>query len=387
MDISNLIATEDQASACGTITYWNCGGKIAHDRICEILAKHGIKQTPGKVGAKTALHRVLTTQVASETVLVRKLASGKYLVVQETQVGEEQMEWKPTATVGLTKSPTGWELEVKAGNLVDSETFEGLKAKITRAFNTQRVMLDASDVTYWMVGVVKKHLDAVTLRDNGGVYFVPKEHHKALQALRDALDEAKVSLVRQIPAMRATDAAVAILAALQEEAFREAQAIEQFLTDNSEAGKKALRTKESVLEQVKAKVQRYEQLFGARAIEVQNRLAAVRAKVAQAMIVAEAGAEGREISGDRGLLELNDAPTVAPAPGEDDMAAAGNRFANLEMDGAVEPTTPTQLTIEQVAKAFGPAPHPAELRKAQPKTTVVEEEDAITNRFAGIELD
>jgi hypothetical protein len=380
LDRDPTIAVNQRELSSGEITYWRASA-VDGGALDTALVNAGVSERlmPGCIAPETALLRALDT-VKRERVKVFKVKDGVWVVKAEQPTSDgADVEHVKLCTVTMERSVTTGEL---APEVTGNASYRN---EILAAYGAARREYTGSDVGAWLAECVRA-LQGTALRDRGGVYFVPRTSVATFDTLIAAAKACGAATVRQIPVLEGGKAADAVLAALEDEAMTLAAQIEEDLEKNSEQGKRARRTKEITVTKLRAKVAEYERIFGARMDAVHNRIAGVRNRIAGVMVVAEAGAEGRDISGDRGALELDNRqakPTKEPG-------LAGERQVELDETPSVQTPVAVQSIDELWARAMRPAPSPAQAAPtARPVAPAkpADDDDAAANRFAGLELD
>jgi hypothetical protein len=129
-------------------------------------------------------------------------------------------------------------------------------------------------------------LGAVSLRESGGVYFIPRTNTSIWMKVAAALD-AVGSSVFTIPAMKTAEAVAAITDAITAEAAALSKSIEDEMEKTGEdaLGSRALKTRVNTLEEMIAKVGTYEELIG-RQLEIRERVQRLSANVSAAALTA-----------------------------------------------------------------------------------------------------
>src|SRR5215471_1309617 len=298
---ASKIVAIDAGIQAGAITYWRLTDGTDCNAFIARLRDAGLDRLlPRELSEERLLKRALTA-VQDRRLLVRPLGQrGHWALVAET----------PTADGGLAHREIlrAW-VSPQGALMLDDMTGEGtdtLRATIKREYEAARATFSRADLSGWLVTQVMRALGAVSLRDTGGVYFVPRDATATLDTIAEVLGADQT--IFRIPAMHSADAADAVLAAIEAEATAAIGEIEQWLTDNTEPGEKARRARDGVLAEVRGKLTRYEDLFGRRLSTVGQRLGAVRNQLAGIRVVVDAVADGRQLpqSGERGLIDLND---------------------------------------------------------------------------------
>lgn len=308
------------AAGAGAVVYWALSGDVSHADLCGRLDAVGLdRMHPRKVTEEQALKRALDS-IAGRRTLIRPLARrGAYSVVVET--AGEQLAHKEVVRAWV--NPMG-SMELMT---VDQSTDQSmLIARIREEFTAALATLSTADLSVWLVSQVSPALDAVTLRDRGGVIFVPRDRIALLETVAGLIGAGNV--IFRIPAMHAEQAADAVLAAIEAEARAAVSEVEAWVADGTEHGARAVLAREDDLKATGAKLRRYEELFGRRLGAVTDRLASVRRQLAGVASIRGAVAEGRDIGGR--FLDLEDRAPAAEVSQESDGADA--RFSQLEID-------------------------------------------------------
>jgi hypothetical protein len=129
-------------------------------------------------------------------------------------------------------------------------------------------------------------LDAVALRDTGGVYFVPPVGLERLDRICKVLGETSRHAVHRVKALRTEDAVAGILDAITVEADVEYASMSSDLT-KGELGSRGLTTRAEQCEHIEGKVARYEELLGVKLDQLRTRLEGLRANITVAILKAQ----------------------------------------------------------------------------------------------------
>lgn len=325
MKHSKLVAIDDTIG-CGAIMYWTLTGDVKHSDLKAALVGAGLGHLcPKQVTEEQALKRALD-EVKDKRVLIRNLkGKGRWAVVLETVDGDalRYAELFRATVVGDTLNLTRRDFPTG-----DSEAAKVMQTSVRIAYEHAMTVLAQRDISGWLSKQVVPALDAVALRDSGGVYFVPKDKVALMDKIAGVLGTEQT--IYRIPAMNAATAADAVLAAIETESTTAITEIETWLADNTERQERSIKAREGIMVEVKEKLTRYETLFGRRMTEMHNRLAKVRNTLAGVSVTLDAAAEGRETTGR--VLDLRD--DVAPDTGAEvpDTDAGVERFRQLEID-------------------------------------------------------
>lgn len=128
-------------------------------------------------------------------------------------------------------------------------------------------------------------LNALTLRDTGGVYFIGAQHVPTWDRMVSAIRAATAHTVGYIQAMRTDEAVATILDSLSAEANSAAAALFDEIA-GGELGAKALETRGNQVDALRRKVAEYEQLLGVKAEALHARLTELDGTLAAATMVA-----------------------------------------------------------------------------------------------------
>lgn len=283
-----LVVTPEAAGVAGCVSYWRAGGNVNIEALKDAWVKAGLdpkllRKAPEEV---TALRRAVMEQQDRHR-LVRAVGKGAWAIVDETvhEPVEGQPALPPTYTTlcivrfRATSSESGMP-DVTA---VDASPDEYLKihTKVVAAFYRQQGMFDPSDVTGWLVVLAYKH-DAVTLRDSGGVYFIPRQSVDFWTRAADVVEAVSQGNHRvfRIPAMKNSEAVAAIVDAVSAEAVQVAKRMEAELyeTGDDKLGARAIKTRQAEIEALLAKLVDYEQLLGLQ-LNVRAQVEAIQASL------------------------------------------------------------------------------------------------------------
>lgn len=282
-----LVAVTD-AQGAGVITYWKLQGNT-DQAVLESEWPLSANKLPSVPGLEPALRQALfSIAKALSTTLKRFLVSplsskGAWGLVMQTLEDGDVLDH---AQVG--------EWRIVDGAIKSSTTYQpGIDwVAVTEQIKDQayqNIALNADIMSRWLSRVVYE-ADAVRIRDGGGVYFVPSG--AALdkwRAMSKAVLAASLHTIYEIPAMNSDGAVKAVLDAIQAEADKESDSLENDL-DAARAGKpgysaKVLARRDHHAEAVEAKLERYEQLLGVYMDGAKERLARIRAAMATHMLM------------------------------------------------------------------------------------------------------
>jgi hypothetical protein len=282
---SSYVAVESVETA-GSAVWWRLSGGLNLAALEAAWVEAGLdpELLPRAPSPQTALARAAKTQ-AGPRMLVRSLDGGKgWAIVAEKAQGED-LDYAVEARLGLNA----------AGQLVVKPVDHKRADELAASYRRHLTDLIQADVSPWLTKLMGT-VHAVSLRDTGGVYFVPRTHLDMWRAMVAAIRKASSHAVLGMPCMRTDEAIEAITDAIAQEARAEAEALEEELAkaqsgdaDAPKLGSRALEGRLTKADRVKAKVASYEALLGQKLDALHERLDEVKAKLARARLTVEAG--------------------------------------------------------------------------------------------------
>lgn len=258
-----LLAIGENALA-GRIIYWRLEGDVDAEELAAVWTSP--EKIPTPRGPNGALFYATSAAARARDHLVRRIPGGYAVVKDETNAHANLLARDAVVTRDAWKSNT-----VVSAVLVEPETEGGepelrfdppdspYAVKITEEFAYYRRALTTREIATALPAYAL-HLGGVSLRDTGGVYFIPHDALPAWDAIQDAFRRASDHRFFGVAVTRAEDAAEAFLDAVA----REAQAfLDSALSELPALGKRARATVAAKAQAMTAKVARYEALFGA----------------------------------------------------------------------------------------------------------------------------
>lgn len=187
---------KQSVSASGAIVFWNCGPS-SRELIAALYERLGLeKHTPNVRTNEAALQTALLERYAGPTVEIQKhdKARDNGFEVVDVDRGTDQNEYHTRfcVKVGLNEQVETWRGGYGEGHEIQSE------------FDKQKRMLTAQAVGKSLVDVLGT-LAAVSLRQSGGMYWIPEEAidrwielGAGIEAAADEPDANKIYWVRTI---------------------------------------------------------------------------------------------------------------------------------------------------------------------------------------------
>lgn len=288
-----------ESQGAGAIVWWKINGYTE----CEALDKAWEQRvdldpellmnrpTPG-----AALRRALASQVRTTKEGKVTLSSlgeeNAYALVRETVSGfDSEPEHTTLLKVRLVKGAND---EVSLEMLVHPAAPKGLGNEVASDYQRNLDTFSGTEISSWFSMVVLPAFNAVSLRDQGGMWFVPATHLDLWYQAVAAVREVSGHQVFKIPALSTEAEAVAgILDAIACEALKAAQDVEDEILSTEMSATK-LKNRVAKMDAVTAKVTAYETMLGANLETIRARLEGLNAQMAAAIFTAEAAKDATE---------------------------------------------------------------------------------------------
>jgi hypothetical protein len=146
-------------------------------------------------------------------------------------------------------------------------------------------LLMHTDISEWLITVAMRECKAVSLRESGGIYFIPKDFVPLWETCTAALQAVSEHTCFSLPAMRSEDAARALMASVRLETDTALKQFEDYLS--GKVSTKGLNACERDLTAALAKVELYCDLLGASLPTFFERAESVRGAIVAARLTAK----------------------------------------------------------------------------------------------------
>ena len=333
----SLIAVASNAEGAGAIVYWSMRGTIEYSRFKENWERAGLPEdwflapTSDADALKRALDKVVGG--AKSGFLIRNLGDHVYAIVEErrTNYGRDAvLEHETIFKVGLMnpvkygpgnfQPEWGWQQSETAPELSfcvetsqvvsedDEEMYGYYMQGIATQFKSNRDNVTVSDVSSWLVKLCSKRIQALSLRDRGGMYYIhPSKMYmwsKVATAVQDSGPQEDVPLreiadvhstgpltrplfrVHSIPTMSSEGAVGAVMDGLIDEVVKRAKDIQKAIHDGQ--GKRGLSARSRECEALLEKLNVFDDMLGDRHRLLKSEMHGVKSKVAYATLALEA---------------------------------------------------------------------------------------------------
>lgn len=265
---TDIIALKEDNDAAGLICYWGLSGAADQDAFQEALEEAGAGtkiKLPSVPTPNESLKRTLEYVGSAHHVLVRKHPKGGYALINESVTEDsEDLDYKTGLRVW-------WEGTRKEGHLCWSNPNNPLVSTIVERFRYFRTHITAREITMWLPLCARHECDAVSLRPNGGVYFVPKASRAKWEAICKVVQDMDLAKFYALPALATEGALEAIMDAVLNEAARLNAEMDSALQRET-LGKRGLDSLGAQLAGFSEKLKRYEEILGCKLPDVTDKL-------------------------------------------------------------------------------------------------------------------
>lgn len=282
----------DAIQEAGTITFWRMSGDTDGAKLEAAWTAAGLDpdDLPSLPTDTVACRRAVYEQRGPATIvrpLRRRDDPDGWALISETT--DKTIHHTPELHVLPNKigqlkfeTPDGDEV-IPSPPGVNRGSVHDIAREIADSYDRHLSTLNSNDMSTWLVKAVRD-LDALGLKDTGGVYFVARQFVPQWERITKVVREATPHEVLLIPAMRTDEAVETILSSLQAEAEAEAQSMFDEIAEGSLGGR-ALRNRADKCAALQRKVQQYERLCGRALPGLTDRLTELSGSLAAARMV------------------------------------------------------------------------------------------------------
>ena len=289
MTTPELVITPDLVNVAGAVSYWRLSGATDLGDLLTAWHTAGLdpKLLPKPVSSQVAFSRAVRDQATSRnTSGVRRFVTA---VNRETYAVVEERVVK-----SITDSPSSDFLTYRTLVHVTDTNHDDVQGhglakdivdEIRLAQYRHQSALDANDISAWLIRLAAVS-SAVSLRNSGGVYFLPQPSLALWTAATRVLESVSSHKVFRIPAMKNDEAVRAVIDAVSLEAE---QLVETFAAELGDLGDRAIETRKAQLGEMLKKVGMYERLLDQKMTDVRERIGALNAMATAGALVTGAG--------------------------------------------------------------------------------------------------
>lgn len=276
-DVKNVVAVDEHVASAGAIVWWRLSGQLDFDTLKTAWVAAGLdpKDLPTPCSNAVALTRA-GNELRAKRCLIRPLGRDQGFAVVYERVTGDHKELDHRVIAKVTLNAVGRPQVATGPDGTSDEVFD-VRQRVHASFDAALAQLDTSDISAWLVKMMPR-LDAVGLRDQGGVYFIPYGAVDEAARMVAVLRSVSNHVVNRVPAMRSEDAVAAILDAVTQEAQAAADNLAKDLEENK-LGEIGFANRANKCSDMEAKISRYEDLLGMKLDTVRDRLENLRANL------------------------------------------------------------------------------------------------------------
>lgn len=271
-EASGYIAVTEHVTESGLVVWWRLSSTIQWQALHDAWVGAGLseEQLPSQVTAARALGRVMQEQKEARR-LVRPLPGHKGYAIVDESAKSDDLKYEVVCKVHLgetTQTP------------IVEPMSHACAGPIIMGFYKHKDALSQTDISEWLTDRARA-LGAVSLRDTGGIYFIPRDSVAAWRKLKDVVKSVSAHFIAGLPAMSGPDAVEAIMDSLVQECATEAEKLEAELA-GGDLGAVSLKNRIERVAQIEQKMSRYKAIFGVQKDSLDERLETLRADLAVA---------------------------------------------------------------------------------------------------------
>lgn len=286
-NVSKFIAVSGDVKTAGASVWWRLSGAFARGALAFHLEEAGLDSEewlPPEPSPERNFGRAVRALYKDVTHNIETLKGGGYAIIKKTK----------SETDVTHETDFAVKLENKIVTAVEYAPVDALLAITEEMIHFSNVVI-ADDVSAWLIRSAER-LGAVSLRDRGGIYFIPNHALETWTKLTSALVAASngAHTVYSMTTLHEDNAVEAVLDALSIEATEFFSKCEEKLEKGTIGGKRAIKNRMVDSEKLLEKIRSYENLLGRKLETLTEHLADVELELSAALLAAEAG-DGGEV--------------------------------------------------------------------------------------------
>lgn len=267
-----------EAANVGALVRWSLRGKFDPDALeHEWVDVEGLsdKLLPGSITPGSALAAAMR-EYASERLLCRPMAGHKGWCL----IPEHAKDDEVTHDLAILKAKLD-----KVGRVTYDPPTHPLAATIEADYQANLLSVPHSVASNWLAATVMRSLGAVTVSDNGGLYFVAPDMLATLASVKRALENSTTHRLFCLPAATMGDAAEMVVDALHEEVEQECRLL---LKDLQAQGTRAVGSRTKRVEALQGRIAKMETMLGRKLSNLHEQAEEADGLLAAAMLAASA---------------------------------------------------------------------------------------------------
>jgi len=271
----DYIGVVDAATGAGASIWWTLSGNIDLDKLRAAWLAEGLdeKELPVPPSPPAALRAAMMEHKAKNRI-VRPLDGG--WVIKDETVLEDRSD--------LDYSPAVVKAKVTIAGTLSMDGDWQLRQEIQESYNALLWEIDPTRISSWLSGFVSE-LGGVALRGTGGIYYLPPWALPRWSRIVRALGESSKHIMYDMPTMKSSGAIKAIIDGLSADLQTALDQLDKEM--GSGLGEKALQTRRVRVEEMQAKLERYETLLGSKLEDIRARIGSAQAAVSAAILAGD----------------------------------------------------------------------------------------------------
>lgn len=281
--VSKYIAITSDVKTAGASVWWRLKGDFHRGALRHFLVEEGLDSEewlPKEPKEERCFSRA-----------VKALYKDKHHNVESLPDGGGYAVVKKTKSKTSVDHDTEFTLKLENGSVVaggDGFAPVGELLDTTEKTNYFRTRVISDDVSAWLIDCAER-LGAVSLRERGGIYFIPNKSLVIWRKLVSALVKASngAHTVYSLSTLHEDDAVAAILDALTAEAEEFFSSCSEKIEKGTIGGKRAISNRRDDADKLLAKIKSYEKLLGKSLETLTEACAETELELAAALLAAE----------------------------------------------------------------------------------------------------
>ena len=257
--MSEFINVSDiELKSAGATIWWKLRETTTRSALKNQLHEVGIPEAQWMIPEAPSTERCLRRAIKGLREyrrLIRPLKGKKGWALVSEKATEENLSHETDVIVRVKGEDFTWETTSEGQHRLGWTELDRMESEVRDSFEEPAHILNHGDLSSWLLKHVHT-LNAVTLRDGGGVYFIPPEHVARWALLGDALKALGKSRAYSMQAIRANDAVEAVFDSLVDEAEAMVTLISGKI-DEGAWGVRAMHNRIEVCEGFMEKIKRY----------------------------------------------------------------------------------------------------------------------------------
>lgn len=253
------IAVDGGIAGAGAATFWTLSGDLNLETFKALWSAAGLPEEwlPEKPSAEVAFRRAVKELEGSDTEVEMVGSTGEWLFQSR-----EEVDGLPVRTP-LAK----WKLNDDDEPVMTFGDSKDLHDVLLACYSIEKERITSNDISVWLRKLVAGRLDGITLRESGGLYYVPPTNLPVYERAKIVVSQSSAHIISMLPMVKSDEAAATILTALVDKAKVESQKFLEVLEENgsgeSKLGHRALRTQAEKAKALHEQMTRYAKMLDA----------------------------------------------------------------------------------------------------------------------------